>query len=121
MKSLSLRCLVFFNSSLGLTKWLIGKESACQCKICRRHGLDSWVGKVPWRRKWQSTPVFLPGKNPMDRGAWWATVHEVTKSQTRLSSTSSLYNLLFVAKLICWLPQPCLRAAVLSGLFEMKS
>ena len=27
----------------------------------------------PWRRKWQSTPVFLPG-NPMDRGAWWAIV-----------------------------------------------
>ena len=23
---------------------------------------DSWVGKIPWRRKWQSTPVFLPGK-----------------------------------------------------------
>ena len=24
--------------------------------------LDSWVGKIPWRRKWQLTPVFLPGK-----------------------------------------------------------
>ena len=31
-----------------------------------------------WRRKWQHTPVFLVG-NPMDRGAWEATVHEVTK------------------------------------------
>ena len=28
---------------------------------------DPWVGKIPWRRKWQPTPVFLPG-NPMDRG-----------------------------------------------------
>ena len=27
----------------------------------------------PWSRKWQPTPVFLPG-NPTDRGAWWATV-----------------------------------------------
>lgn len=27
------------------------------------------VGKIPWRKKWQSTPVFLPGKSPMDRGA----------------------------------------------------
>ena len=28
---------------------------------CRRPGFDSWVGKIPWRRKWQPTPVFLPG------------------------------------------------------------
>ena len=38
--------------------------------------LDSWVGKISWRRKWQPTPVFCLG-NPMDRGAWWATVHGV--------------------------------------------
>ena len=36
------------------------------------------VRRIPWRRKWQPTPVLLPG-NPMDRGAWWATVHGVTK------------------------------------------
>ena len=36
--------------------WLSGKESTCQC---RRYGLDPWVGKIPWRRKWQLTPVFL--------------------------------------------------------------
>ena len=35
---------------------------------CRRCGLDPWVGKIPWRRKWQPIPVFLPGKS-MDRGA----------------------------------------------------
>ena len=39
--------------------------------------IPGW-GKIPWRRKWQSTPVFSLG-NPMDRGAWWATVHGVTK------------------------------------------
>ena len=32
----------------------VGKESAC-----RRPGFDSWLGKIPWRRKWQPTPVFL--------------------------------------------------------------
>ena len=37
-----------------------GKESACQC---RRPMFDPWVGKMPWRRKWQLTPVFLPGKS----------------------------------------------------------
>ena len=29
----------------------------------RKHGYDPWFGKVPWRRKWQHTPVFLPGKS----------------------------------------------------------
>ena len=43
----------------GLPWWLSGKESACQC---RRHKFDPWVGKIPWRRKWQPTPVFLSGK-----------------------------------------------------------
>ena len=43
---------------IGLSCWLSDKESACQC---RRHGYDPWIRKIPWRRKWQSTPVFLPG------------------------------------------------------------
>ena len=29
----------------------------------RETGFDPWVGKIPWRRKWQSTPVFLPGES----------------------------------------------------------
>ena len=29
---------------------------------CKRPGFDPWVGTIPWRRKWQPTPVFLPGK-----------------------------------------------------------
>ena len=40
-----------------------GKEPPCQCKRCRRHRFDPWVGKNPWRRKWQATPVFLPGES----------------------------------------------------------
>ena len=40
----------------------VHKESACGCLQCWRPGFDSWVGKIPWRRKWKSTPVFLPGK-----------------------------------------------------------
>ena len=42
-----------------------------------------WVRKTPLEK--QSTPLFLPVEKPMDRGAWWATVHGVGKSQTRLS------------------------------------
>ena len=37
-----------------------------------------------WRRQWHPTPVLLPGKS-MDGGAWWAAVHGVAKSRTRLS------------------------------------
>ena len=37
-----------------------GKESAFEFRRCKRRGFDPWVGKIPWRRKWQPTPVFLP-------------------------------------------------------------
>ena len=46
-------------------------------------GFDPWARKIPWRMEWQPTVVFLPGES-MDRGAWWATVHGITKSQTQL-------------------------------------
>ena len=36
-----------------------GEKSTCQCRRCE---FDPWVGKIPWRRKLQPTPVFLPGK-----------------------------------------------------------
>ena len=38
-----------------------GKEPTCQVRRHKRRGFDPWVGKIPWRRKWQPTPVFLPG------------------------------------------------------------
>ena len=34
-----------------------------QCRRYRRQGFDLWVGKIPWRRKWQPTPIFLPEKS----------------------------------------------------------
>ena len=39
--------------------WLSGKECACHCRRCR---FNPWVRKIPWKRKWQSAPAFLPGK-----------------------------------------------------------
>ena len=41
----------------------IGKESAYQSKRHKRCGFDPWVGKIPGSRKWQPTPVFLPGNS----------------------------------------------------------
>ena len=37
-----------------------GKEAACQCRRCKRCRFDPCVGKIPRRRAWQPTPVFLP-------------------------------------------------------------
>jgi len=37
-----------------------GKEPTCQCRRCKRPGFNPWVEKMPWRRAWQPTPVFLP-------------------------------------------------------------
>ena len=45
---------------MGLPRWLSGIESTCQC---RRLWFYPWVGKIPYRRKWQPTLVFLPGKS----------------------------------------------------------
>ena len=66
----------------GLPRWLIGKGSACQRRKCRC-GFNPWVRKIPCTRKWQRTPVFLPGKFHGQRSL--STVHGVTKSQTWLS------------------------------------
>ena len=46
-------------------------------------GLDPWVGKIPWRRQWQSMPVFLPGESHRQRSEQ-ATVHGVVKSRRHL-------------------------------------
>ena len=40
-----------------------GKEPTCQCRILKRCGFELWVGKIPWRRAWQPTAVFLPGES----------------------------------------------------------
>ena len=40
------------------------KESTCQCRRQKRHKCDPWVRKIPWRRAWQPTPVYLPGESP---------------------------------------------------------
>ena len=75
-KSLLLKWLEFL-----LPRWLSGKESSCQG---RRLGFDHWVEKIPWRRKWQPTQVFLPGRFHGQRRLE-ATVHGVAKSQTQPS------------------------------------
>ena len=70
-----------FNFYLGFPGDSCGKESACQC---RRGWFNPWIGKISWRRKWQPTPVFLPGKSHGWRNLVGYIVHGVTKSPKRL-------------------------------------
>ena len=46
---------------MGFPGGASGKESTCQCNRCKRLGIDPWIGKIPWSRKWQPTPIFLSG------------------------------------------------------------
>ena len=52
-----------FVSDLGLPRWHSDKEPPCQCRRHKRCGFSPWVGKIPWSRAWQHTPVFLPGES----------------------------------------------------------
>ena len=63
----------------GETVFPGGSDS--KASICSAGDPGSILGfrKIPWRRKWQPTPVLLPGKNSMDRGTWWAIVHGVAR------------------------------------------
>ena len=71
---LSLPCLSKRRFLDVLHKWvwlprrLSSKESACQC---RRPGFGPWVEKIPWRRKWQPTPIFLSGESPWTEEPGW--------------------------------------------------
>ena len=74
----------------GLPWWLSGKESACNA------GATGDLGSIP---EWEKSPCWGHGnplqyscrENPMDRGAWWATVHRVAKSQTWLSDLAHMH------------------------------
>ena len=60
-------CLLRGFRGQGLPRWCSGKEFTCQCRRHKRHGFDPWEGKIPWRRTWQPTPVFLSGKSQRQR------------------------------------------------------
>ena len=68
--------------------------ATCQCRRHRRCGFNPWVGKIPWRRTWQSTPLFLPreshGQRTHGMEPWTESmVYRVAKSWTRLKQLST--------------------------------
>ena len=75
-----------------------GEESACSSGDAGEMGLIPAFGKIPWRRVWQPTPVFLPRE--FHRGHLWVTVQGVAKSQTLLSHFHSLHLLTMPLNLV---------------------
>ena len=67
---------------------LVGKNPAYQYRRHRRHGFDPWVGKTPGKGN-GNLLQYSCLDNPMDRVAWWATVHGVEKSWTQLNRLST--------------------------------
>ena len=77
---------------LSSAKWIVSlvAQLVKNSPAVQEPMFDPWVGKIPWRREWQPTPV-LPGlENSMKRGVGQATVHRVTKSWTWLCNELSL-------------------------------
>ena len=88
----------FYSSNGCFPGGASGKESACRCRKCKRLRFNPWIRKIPWSRKWQPSPIFFFFLqysclgNSMDRGAWWATVHGIAKSQKRLSEGEHVHT-----------------------------
>ena len=80
---------------MGFPDDSVGEESFCQCRRCKRRGFDSWVRKIPWRRKWQPTPVFLPGEAHGQRSLvgyspWGRKESDTTKRLSRGRGTTNI-------------------------------
>ena len=80
-----IKCVQVFVYQLCSPDGVSGKESACQCRRCKRCRFNPWTGEFPWSGRWQ--PLQYPClENSIDRGAWQATVHWDTKSRTQLNT-----------------------------------
>ena len=79
---------------------LVVKNLPANAGDIRTHGFP-WVGKIPWRRAWQPTLVFLPGESHGQRSLA-ATVHGATRSQTRLKQPS-----MHIFTMLLWRLQAC--------------
>ena len=76
-----------YPTNMGFWGGYSGKQLACQCRRWKRPEFDPWVRRSPGERP--GNPLqYSCLENTMDRGAWWATVHRVTKSRTSLKRFS---------------------------------
>ena len=74
MKQVNMPCMGFPGGANG-------EEPACQCRRHERYRFNSWSGRSPGEGLGNPLPYSCL-KNPMDKGAWWATVDRVAKTWT---------------------------------------
>ena len=116
------KILFLYTNCRELPWWLSGKEPVCQC---RGHRFNPWIRKIPWRRKWQPAPIFLPGKSHGQRSLmgyspwghkrvrqYWATKQQQHKSCRRNSQEALFLPWLCILKCTLFL-QICLTNALL--------
>ena len=80
----------------GLRRSCSGRESASQCRRHRSCGFNPWIGNIPWRMKWQFTPVFLPGescgqRSLADYNPWGHEESDTTECRRELHSSSTKF------------------------------
>ena len=72
----------------------------------RRHVFNFWIRKIPWRRKWQPTPVFLPGKSYGQRskagGAVYKGHKELNMTEQLSFTTDTLRSALYIPEVFFW-------------------
>ena len=90
----------------------IGKEFACQCGSHKRCKFNPWVRKIPWSRKWQTTPVCLLGefhgqRSLVDYSSWGSVGNKLETEQLSTRAHTHTHNSLeqvFSLKFSMWLP-----------------
>ena len=83
-------------ANLGFPGGTSRKELACQWRRRKRCGFDPWIRKIPWRRAWQPTSVFLPGESHGHRSlagysSWGHTESDMTEATQHACKSWELY------------------------------
>ena len=108
---------IYSNHSGGFPGGASDKECTHQCRRHKRHRFDPWIKKIPWRRKWRPSPVFLHGESHRQRSLvgyspWGCkesdttevTYHKLQPFQTSLDyvsfSTDHVMSLKHMSKLL---------------------
>ena len=86
---------------LGFPGGASGQEPGCHCRTHERFWLDPWVGKMPWRRKQQRTPGFLPGESPGQRSLagyrpWGRKESDTTEVTSHMHRYTTQYGVLLM-------------------------
>ena len=124
----SINCIEFPSTAL-IINWYRLLDG--QCRRCRRPGFNPWVGNIPWRRKWQPSPVFIPGKFHRPRSlvgysrgvaesrTWlseWAHARQGWSPETKEEQALFFWSLqgervpCTLLTAFCWVQHPWLRA-----------